>query len=124
MCSGKVEEGTDIALKAIEPLKGLHLFSHNAVYLMLGLSLSQRYDEVLNWGQMVEQNIENVPRNLLLMTSAAAHLHDDDLAREYGGRLLEHHVDFRLGEMRIWPLNRPGDWEHLVAGLRAAGLPE
>lgn len=124
MCSGQVEEGTDIALKAIEPLKGLRLFSHNAVYLMLGLSLSQRYDEVLNWGKMVEQNIKNVPRNLLLMTSAAAHMQNHDLAREYGDRLLEHHPDFRLGEMRIWPLNRPGDWDHLVAGLRAASLPE
>ena len=123
MCSGQVEEGADLALKAIEPLRGLHLFSHNAVYLMLSLLLSRRHDEVLYWGQLVEQNIENVPRNLLLMTSAAAHL-QDDLAQEYADRLLECHTDFRLSEMRIWPLKRPGDWDHFVAGLRAAGLPE
>ena len=124
MCSGQVEEGTNLALKAIQPLKGLRLFSHNAVYLMLGLALSQRHDEVLNWGQLVEQNIENVPRNLLLMASSAAHMQDDDLARGYAGRLLECHADFRLSEMRTWPLKRPGDWDHLLAGLRAARLPE
>ncbi|MBT6534893.1 MAG: adenylate/guanylate cyclase domain-containing protein, partial [Rhodospirillaceae bacterium] len=61
MCSGEVEDGAALALKAIEPLKGFRLFSQNAVYLMLGLSLLQRYDEVLNWGRLVEQNIENVP---------------------------------------------------------------
>ncbi len=124
MCSGQVQQGTDIAIKAIEPLKGLRLFSHNAVYLMLGLSLSRRYDEVLDWGRMVEQNIENVPRNLLLMTSAAAHLRDDDLAKKYRDRLLEHQTDFTLGAMRTWPLVRPGDWDQFVEGLRAAGLPE
>ena len=124
MCSGRVEEGVEIALKAIEPLRGLHLFSHNAVYLMLGLMLSRRHDDGLIWGQLVEQSTENVPRNLLLMTSAAAHLQDNDQMREYAERLLECHDDFRIGEMRGWPLKRTGDWQHFVAGLRAAGLPE
>ena len=124
MCSGKVEEGTNLALKAIEPLRGLRLFSQNAVYLMLGLSLSQRHDEVLHWGQLVEQNIKNVPRNLLLMIAAAAHSEDVARAREYADRLLECRADFRLGDMRTWPLKRPGDWDHLVAGWRLAGLPE
>ena len=124
ICSGQVEEGTELALKAIEPLKGLRLFSHNAVYLMLGLSLSQRHDEVLDWGRLVDQNIEDVPRNLLLMASAAAHLREEDIACEYADRLLKCHADFKLGEMRTWPLQRPGDWDHFQDGLRAAGLPE
>ncbi len=124
MCSGQVEEGTALALKAIEPLRGFRLFSQNAIYLMLGLSLSGRHEEVLSWGQLVEQNIEGVPRNLLLMASAAAHLQDDGLAREHAARLLEHHPDFRLGELRVWPLKRPGDWDQLMTGWRAAGLPE
>ena len=122
--SGQVAEGTDLALKAIEPLKGLRLFSQNAAYLMLGLLLSHRHDEVLVWGQMVNQRIENVPRNLLLMTSAAAHLQDGGLARDCADRLIEQHADFSLGKMRVWPLKRTGDWDHFVAGLRAAGLPE
>jgi hypothetical protein len=58
------------------------------------------------------------------MTSAAAHLQDNDQMREYAERLLECHDDFRIGEMRGWPLKRTGDWQHFVAGLRAAGLPE
>jgi adenylate cyclase len=124
ICSGQVAEGTDLALRAIEPLKGVRLFSQNAAYLMLGLLLSRRHDEVLVWGQMVNQRIENVPRNLLIMISAAAHLQDDGLARDYADRLIEQHADFRLGEMRVWPLKRTGDWDHFVAGLRAAGLPE
>ena len=124
ICSGQVSEGTDLALKAIEPLKSLRLFAQNAAYLMLGLLLSRRHDEVLVWGQMVNQRIENVPRNLLLMISAAAHLHDDDGARDCADRLIEQHADFMLGEMRVWPLKRTGDWDHFVAGLRAAGLPE
>ena len=124
ICNGQVEEGTNLALKAIEPLRGLRLFSHNAVYLMLGLALSQRHQEVLDWGQMVEHNIQNVPRNLLLMASSAAHLQNQDLAREYADRLLQCHPDFTLGEMRQWPLKRPGDWDYIVDGLRAAGLPE
>ncbi len=124
ICSGQIEDGTKLALKAIEPLKGLRLFSQNAAYLMLGLLLSHRYDEVLIWGQMVNQRIENVPRILLLMISAAAHLQDGDRARDYADRLMERRPDFRLSEMRVWPLKRPGDWDHVVAGLRAAGLPE
>lgn len=124
ICSDRVEEGTNLALKAIEPLKGLRLFSHNAVYLMLGLALLHRHEEVLNWGQMVEHNIKDVPRNLLLMASSAAHLHQDDLARKYAERMLHCHADFKLSEMRVWPLKRPGDWDYLVEGLRAAGLPD
>jgi hypothetical protein len=91
---------------------------------MLGLLLSRRHDEVLVWGQMGNQRMENVPRNLLLMISAAAHLQDDDLARDCADHLIEQHPDFRLGEMRVWPLKRTGDWDHFVAGLHAAGLPE
>ncbi len=124
ICNGQVEEGTNLALKAIEPLRGLRLFSHNAVYLMLGLALSRRHEEVLDWGQMVEQNIENVPRNLLLMTSSAAHLQNDVVAREYADRLLQCHADFKLNEMRIWPLKQRENWDYFVAGLRAAGLPD
>ena len=124
ICSGQVEEGTSIALKAIEPLKGLRLFSHNAVYLMLGLALSHRHDEVLQWGEMVQNNIKNVPRNLLLMASSAAHLQQDDHARNFASRLLKCHPDFTLGEMRVWPLKQPGGWDYVVEGLRAAGLPD
>jgi tetratricopeptide (TPR) repeat protein len=121
--SGEVEEGVDLALRAIEPLKALRLFSQNAAYLMLGLLLSRRHEEVLVWGQMVNQRIENVPRNLLLMISAAAHSQNHDLAQDCATRLLNHHADFTLGKMRVWPLKRPGDWEHFTEGLRAAGLP-
>ncbi len=122
--NNEVEEGTNLALKAIEPLKGLRLFSHNAVYLILGLALSHRHDEVLQWGEMVEQNIKNVPRNLLLLASSAAHLGQEKQAREYANRLLQCHPDFTIGEMRGWPLKQPGEWEYLVQGWRAAGLPE
>ena len=124
ICSGQIVEGTDLALKAIEPLKGLRLFSQNAAYLMLGLLLSGRHDEVLVWGQRVNQKIRDVPRNLLLMISAAAHLQDNDLARNCAERLIEQQDDFRLSEMRVWPLKKPGDWDHFMAGLVAAGLPE
>ncbi len=119
---GQVAESTDIALKAIEPLKGLRLFSQNAAYLMLGLLLSRRHEEVLVWGQMVNQRIEDVPRNLLLMISAAAHSGNDDVARHCADRQITRHGDFSLAEMRVWPLKRDGDWEHVVAGWRAAGL--
>lgn len=122
--SGEVEEGTNLALKAIEPLKGLRLFSHNAVYLMIGLALSHRHDEVLQWGEMVEHNIKNVPRNLLLMTSSAAHLGQDEQARDYARRLLQFHPDFTISDMRVWPLKKSGEWEYIVRGLYSAGLSD
>ncbi|MEP1207383.1 MAG: adenylate/guanylate cyclase domain-containing protein [Rhizobiaceae bacterium] len=122
--SGEVEEGTNLALKAIEPLKGLRLFSHNAVYLMLGLALSHRHEEVLQWGEMVQHNIKNVPRNLLLMASSAAHLGKDEQARNYAQQLLKCHFDFAIGEMRVWPLKQSGEWEYIVQGWSAAGLPD
>lgn len=120
---GQVTEGLDIALRAIEPLKTQRLFSYNAAYLMLGLLLDKRHDEVLVWGQMVNQRIENVPRNLLLMTSAAAHMNDLELAKDYAATLLENHPDFTLDKMRVWPLKRTEDWTHFYDGLRTAGLP-
>lgn len=122
--SGEVEEGTEIALKAIEPLKGLRLFSQNAAFLMLGLLMSRLHDQVLTWGQMVNHKNEDVPRNHLLMISAAAHLQDDDMVRSCTNRLLAQHADFRLAEMRVWPLKGTGDWDHFLAGLQMAGLPE
>ncbi|MBT5264404.1 MAG: hypothetical protein HOL85_06205 [Rhodospirillaceae bacterium] len=121
---GRLEEGLNLASKAIEPLKSRQLFSYNAVYLMLGLLLARRNDEVLHWGQMVNQRIENVPRVLLLMASAAAHMDDLDLARGLANRLMERHSDFTLGGLRIWPLKQPEDWEYFLEGLRGAGLPE
>ncbi len=124
ICSGETEEGTELALKAIEPLKGLRLFSQNAAYLMLGLLLSNRHDEVLVWGQMVNQRTENVPRNLILMISAAAHIKDHDLARKHVDHLVGLHADFRLGDMRVWPLRNTADWSHIVEGLQKADLPE
>ena len=72
----------------------------------------------------MNQKIRDVPRNLLLMISAAAHLQDNDLARNCAERLIEQQDDFRLSEMRVWPLKKPGDWDHFMAGLVAAGLPE
>jgi len=121
---GQVDEGVSLALKAIEPIKGLRLFAANAAHLMLGLLLSKRHDEVLTWGRMVDQRERNVPRILVPMISAAAHLQDHDLARDHAARLLKLCNDFTLGEMRTWPLKRDGDWDHVMQGLRSAGLPD
>jgi len=122
--AGQVDEGVSLALKAIEPLKGLRLFAGNAADLMLGLLLSGRHDEVLTWGQIVDQREKNVPRILLPMISAAAHLQIYGLAQAHAARLLKSCSDFTLGEMRAWPLKRDGDWDHVMQGLRAARLPE
>jgi len=122
--AGQVDEGVELALKAIEPLKGLRLFAANAAHLMLGLLLSKRHEAVLTWGQIVDQRDKNVPRILLPMISAAAHLQDHDLARDLAARLLKLCNDFNLADMRTWPLKRDGDWDHVMQGLRAAGLPE
>jgi len=124
ICAGEVDEGVTLALKAIEPIKSLRLFPWNASYLMLGLLLSKRHDEVLTWGQMADQQVRNVPRILLPMISAAAHLHAHEMAQDYAARLLEQHKDFSLNEMRVWPLKRAGDWDHFLDGLSVAGLPE
>ena len=121
---GETDEGLELALKAIGPLKSLRLFSQNAAYLMMGMLVSHRHSEVLEWGQMVNQRIENVPRILLLMTSAAAHLQDEDLTQRYVGCLIDQHEDFKLSEMRVWPFKRKGDWEHVLAGLVKAGVPD
>jgi hypothetical protein len=73
---------------------------------------------------MVNQRVENVPRNLLLMISAAAHMQDQATARDYSAKLLQHHKDFALSGMRVWPLKRAGDWDHVLEGLLAAELPQ
>jgi len=121
--NGQLDEGLELALRAIEPLKSRQLFSYNAVYLMLGFLLARRHDEVPHWGQMVNQRIENVPLVLLLMACAAAHSGDLDQARNLADRLIEKHGDFTLRNLRVWPLKRPGDWEYIMEGLRKAGLP-
>jgi len=46
------------------------------------------------------------------------------VARDYAARLIQCQGDFTLGEMRVWPLKRAGDWDYLVEGLRSAGLPD
>lgn len=122
--AGQADEGVTLALKAIEPLRSLRLFSWNASYLMLGLLLEKRHDDVLSWGQIADHKVANVPRILLPMISAATHLQAGDMARDYATRLLKHNGNFRLSEMRVWPLRRTGDWEHFIDGLRGAGLPE
>ena len=82
ICAGDIDEGVALALKAIEPIKSLRLFPWNASYLMLGLLLARRHDEVLTWGQMADQQVRNVPRVLLPMISAAAHLKAHEMAQD------------------------------------------
>ncbi len=72
--------------------------------------------------QRADQQVDDVPKILLPMISAAAYLEDKDHFGGYVERLLKAHPDFNLSELRIWPLKRASDWEHFVAGLRRAGL--
>ncbi len=122
--NGDVDEGLQLALKAIDPLKGLRLYAGNAAHLMLGLLLSKRYEEVLNWGRTVDRQDRNTPRILLPMISAAAHLQDFKSVEDISAQLLTVHPDFTLDGMRVWPIKRDGDWPHFLQGLTLSGLPQ
>jgi TolB-like protein len=124
MFDGRVEQGTAIQLNGIEAIKTTRLFASHVPYLALGLVLQNRFEEALVWCRRADQQVNEVPQILLLMICAAAHAGNMDEADRYAARLLRAHSDFKLSELRIWPLRRSSDWNLFVDGLRKAGLPE
>ena len=59
------------------------------------------------------------------LVAACAHLDRTDRARTYAAEILRVRPNFTLRDVAMTePFKNPDDLEHLVGGLRKAGLPE
>ena len=122
--SGDAAAGVAHCLKAAEANPR---FPANAWFMQsvaLGYFVLQRYDDAVEWAQRADQRERNVPRHLLLLTTAAWHAGRFDLARREAGNLRSGFPEFRLRDLRRWPFQDPDHWSRFCRGLIECGLPE
>lgn len=122
--SGDAAAGVAHCLKAAEANPR---FPANAWFMQsvaLGHFILQRYDDAVEWAQRADQRERNVPRYLLLLTTAAWHAGQFDLARRAADNLRAGFPEFRLCDLRRWPFQDPGHWSWFCRGLIECGLPE
>ncbi|MDR6860657.1 adenylate/guanylate cyclase domain-containing protein [Variovorax guangxiensis] len=122
--SGDAAAGVAHCLKAVEANPR---FPANAWFMQsvaLGYFVLQRYDDAVEWAQRADQRERNVPRYLLLLTTAAWHAGQFDLARRAADTLRAGFPEFRLRDLRRWPFQDPDHGSRFCRGLVECGLPE
>jgi adenylate cyclase len=122
--SGDAEAGVAHCLKAAEANPR---FPANAWFMQsvaLGYFVLQRYDDAVEWARRADQRERNVPRYLLLLTTAAWHAGQFELARREADSLRAAFPEFRLRDLRRWPFRDPGHWSRFCRGLVECGLRE
>jgi class 3 adenylate cyclase/TolB-like protein len=124
MCfAGNPEAGIGFGTRAVET--DAH-FPANNLYMdgiALGNFVRGNYQEAVEWSRRSDQLQRNVPKVLLMLTSASAHLGQMDAAHEEARRLIEMSSDIRVSSLRRWPFQDPQQWERFTEGLVAAGIP-
>ena len=119
--SGDPETGVELCTKALETdarFPANHWFMES---IALGNFVLENYDAAVDWAKRADQRQRDVPRILLMLTAASAHVGKADAPAK---RLLDVCPDFRTGDLRRWAFEDDADWERFTAGLVNAGLPE
>ena len=101
-------------------------FSANGWFMQhvaLGRFVLREHEAALESAQLADERERNVPRHLLVLVSTAWHAGRHDLARSQARRLLGLCPDLNLRELRRWPFDDAAEWQRLLSGLDASGLP-
>jgi len=92
-------------------------------HVALGRFVLREHEAALESAQLADERERNVPRHLLVLVSTAWHAGRHDLARSQARRLLGLCPDLNLRELRRWPFDDAAEWQRLLSGLDASGLP-
>ncbi len=121
--SGDPETGIDYCTKAVETdarFPANHWFMED---IALGNFVREDYGAAIEWAKRADQRQRDVPRILLMLTSASAHAGQAEATAKAAQRLLDSCPNFRVGDLRRWPFQQPAHWERFTSGLIEAGLP-
>jgi len=92
-------------------------------HVALGRFVLREHEAALESAQLADERERNVPRHLLVLVSTAWHAGRHELARSQARRLLGLCPDLNLRELRRWPFDDAAEWQRLLSGLDASGLP-
>jgi len=92
-------------------------------HVALGRFVLREHEAALESAQLADERERNVPRYLLVLVSTAWHAGRHELARSQARRLLGLCPDLNLRELRRWPFDDAAEWQRLLSGLDASGLP-
>ncbi len=121
--AGDPEAGIEYSTKAVETdarFPANHWFMED---IALGNFVREDYDATIEWAKRADQRQRDVPRILLMLTTACAHAGQTDAAAKAAQRLIDACADFRVGDLRHWAFQDPAHWERFTSGLIEAGLP-
>lgn len=122
--SGDPEAGIEYSTKAVETdarFPANHWFMED---IALGNFIREDYAAAIDWANRADQRQRDVPRILLMLTSASAHAGQGDAAAKSAQRLIDLCPEFSIGALRRWAFQEPAHWDRLTSGLIEAGLPE
>ena len=121
--SGDPEKGIEYSTKAVETdprFPANHWYMED---IALGNVVREDYDAAIEWAKRADQRQRDVPRILLMLTSASAHAGQADATGKAAQRLRDSCPNFRVGALRRWAFQEPAHWERFTSGLIEAGLP-
>ncbi len=120
--NGRPQEGLDLMKKAIA-LNPNHPFNYS-FHLGQALYILRRYDEAIDaFNRVLESNPAAERAHLWLAAAYAQAKRGDDAEWEME-QVLTANPDISLERVRgSYPFTNPADLDHLVVGLRKAGLP-
>ena len=122
--SGDPETGIEYGTKAVETdarFPANHWYMED---IALGNFVREDYDAAIEWAKRADQRQRDVPRILLMLTSASAHAGQADATGKAAQRLRDSCPNFCVGALRRWAFQEPAHWERFTSGLIEAGLPE
>jgi len=120
--AGRPESGIALCRKALETFPRDPHNHRIMFYIGLGYFVSGDYRKSVEWARRSDQQLPNVARTLLLLTTAAANGGEIGEARSAATRLLEQHPDFQMTDLHRWPFRDAGIWDRFVDGLNQVGL--
>ncbi len=122
--SGDPEAGIEYCTKAVETdarFPANYWFMED---IALGNFIRGDYAAAIDWANRADQRQRDVPRILLMLTSASVLAGRSGAAAKSAQRLIDICPEISIGALRRWPFQDAALWDRFTSGLIDAGLPE
>jgi adenylate cyclase len=123
-CAGEHERAIEI-LEANMHLDPFPILDYSSGFMAHANYLLKRYEEAVRLLRECTSRLPNLQWPHYLLASAYAQLRQPEKARKEAAEVLRINPDFTIERFRrLVVFKNPKDDEHLIVGLRKAGLPE
>ncbi len=120
---GDAEAGIKQCKRAYEANARMPMNHSFALAIATGHFVAEQYTDSVQWARRADQHESDVPLALLILTTAAHHAGQRELAAATAARLTKLHPDISIGALHRRPFRDPETWQRYIDGLRGAGLP-